>query len=45
VAARLKVSKPTALALVKEVVELGEASRRVSPRELRRLIEARTVPA
>jgi DNA-binding MarR family transcriptional regulator len=43
VADRLKVSKGTANRLVKEYVELGEASRRVTPATLRRLIEERTI--
>jgi hypothetical protein len=45
VAARLKVSEPKARALLSEYVELGEASKRVSPATLRRLIEERTIPA
>lgn len=43
VADRLKVSKGTASRLVKEYVELGEASRRVTPATLRKLIEDRTI--
>jgi hypothetical protein len=43
VADRLKVSKGTANRLVKEYVELGEASRRVTPATLRQLIEERTI--
>jgi len=43
VAARLKVSEPTARRLVSEYVELGEASRRVTPATLRKLIAARTI--
>lgn len=43
VAARLKVSEPTARALVKEYVELGEASRRVTPATLRKLINSRMI--
>lgn len=44
VAARLKVSEPTARRLIPEYVELGEASKRVSAATLRRLIEERTIP-
>ena len=43
VAARLKVSEPTARNLVKDYVELGEASRRVTPATLRKLINSRTI--
>lgn len=43
VAARLRVSEPTARNLVKEYVELGEASRRVTPATLRKLIESRKI--
>jgi hypothetical protein len=43
VAARLGVSEPKARALVTEYVELGEASKRVTPATLRRLIAARTI--
>jgi hypothetical protein len=43
VAARLRVSEPKARALVREYVELGEASKRVSARVLRQLIADRTV--
>lgn len=43
VAERLKVSEPTARRLVKEHVELGEASKRVSAGVLRRIIEERTI--
>lgn len=43
VASRLKVSEPKARALIREHVELGEASKRVSPATLRRLIEERTI--
>lgn len=43
VADRLKVSKGTAIRLVREYVELGEASRRVTPATLRKLIEDRTI--
>ena len=45
VAERLRVSEPTARNLVKEYVELGEASRRVTPATLRQLIEDRKVSA
>lgn len=45
VAERLRVSEPTARNLVKEYVELGEASRRVTPAMLRQLIEDRKVSA
>lgn len=45
VADRLKVSKGTASRLVNEYVELGEASRRVTPATLRQLIEDRKVSA
>lgn len=45
VAARLRVSEPTARGLVREYVELGEASRRVTPATLRRLIEDRKISA
>jgi hypothetical protein len=45
VADRLRVSKGTAIRLVREYVELGEASRRVTPATLRKLIEDRRVPA
>ncbi len=43
VAERLRVSEPTARRLVREYVELGEASRRVTPATLRKLIEDRTI--
>lgn len=43
VATRLRVSEPTARNLVREYVELGEASRRVTPATLRRLIEDRKI--
>jgi transposase len=43
VAARLQVSEPTARNLVKEYVELGEASKRVTPATLRKLIEDRKI--
>lgn len=43
VAERLKVSEPKARALIREHVEIGEASKRVTPATLRRLIETRTV--
>lgn len=43
VAGRLKVSEPKARALVSEYVELGEASKRISPATLRRLIMERTI--
>ena len=43
VAERLKVSEPKARALIREHVELGEASKRVSAATLRAMIEARTV--
>lgn len=43
VADRLKVSKGTAIRLCKEVVELGESSRRISAAQLRKLIESRTI--
>lgn len=43
VAARLKVSEPTARNLVKDYVELGEASRRVTPATLRKLINSRMI--
>lgn len=45
VAARLKLSESKTRRLIREYVELGEASKRVSPKELRRLIESRTIPA
>lgn len=45
VADRLNVSKSTAIRLCKEVVELGETSRRVSASQLRKLIENRTITA
>jgi hypothetical protein len=45
VADRLKVSKVTALRLVREYVDLGEASKRVTSLTLRRLIEERKVLA
>jgi hypothetical protein len=45
VAARLKVSEPKARQLVRDYVDLGEASKRISARMLRGLIEARTVSA
>lgn len=45
VAERLRVSKGTAIRLVKEYVELGEASRRVTPATLRKLIEDRKISA
>lgn len=45
VAARLQVSEPTARKLVSEFVELGEETKRVSPRTLRDLIATRTVPS
>lgn len=41
----LGVSEPKARALIREYVELGEASRRVRLSTLRRLIEERTIPA
>ena len=41
----LGVSEPKARALIREYVELGEASRRVRLSTLRRLIDERTVPA
>lgn len=43
VAERLKVSLSTARALMREHVDLGEASKRVTPAILRRMIEERTV--
>lgn len=43
VAERLRVAESTARLLVKEYVELGEASRRVTPATLRKLIEDRKV--
>ena len=43
VADRLKVSKGTASRLINEYVELGEASKRVTPATLRQLIEDRTI--
>lgn len=45
VADRLRVSKGTAIRLVSEFVELGEASRRVTPATLRKLIESRKISA
>lgn len=42
VAARLKVSEPKARALVRDYVDLGEASKRVTKGMLARLIEGRT---
>lgn len=45
VAGRLKVSEPKARQLLTEYVELGEASKRISPATLRRLIADRTIPA
>lgn len=45
VAGRLKVSEPKARQLLTEYVELGEASKRVSPATLRRLIADRTIKA
>jgi len=45
VAERLKVSEPKARSLIKEYVELGEASKRVSAATIRRLISERTIPA
>lgn len=39
----LGVSEPKARALIREYVELGEASKRVSLETLRKLIEARTI--
>jgi len=43
VAERLRVAESTARILVKEYVELGEASRRVTPATLRKLIEDRKI--
>jgi len=43
VAERLRVAESTARLLVKEYVELGEASRRVTPATLRKLIEDRKI--
>jgi len=43
VAERLRVSEPTARNLVREYVELGEASRRISAATLRKLISERTI--
>lgn len=43
VADRLRVSKATASRLVTEYVALGEASKRVTPAMLRRLIEDRKI--
>lgn len=43
VAARLRVSEPTARRLVREYVDLGEASRRVTPATLRKLINSRMI--
>lgn len=43
VAARLRVSEQTARNLVREYVELGEASKRVTPATLRKLIEDRKI--
>jgi hypothetical protein len=43
VADRLRVSKGTASRLVSEYVELGEASRRVTPATLRKLINSRMI--
>ena len=43
VAARLQVSEPTARNLVRDYVELGEASKRVTPAALRKLIEDRRI--
>ncbi len=45
VAERLKVSEPKVRRLIKKYVELGEASKRISMNELRRLIADRTIPA
>jgi transposase len=45
VATRLQVSEPTARSLVKEYVELGEASKRVTPATLRKLIDDRKISA
>jgi hypothetical protein len=45
VAERLQVSEPTARGLIKEHVDLGEASKRVSLKQLKQLIAKRTVPA
>lgn len=42
---RLKVTDKTAKKLLSEYVELGEATIRVSPATLRRLIADRTIPA
>lgn len=42
---RLKVSDKTAKRLIKEYVHLGEASPRVTPATLRKLIEERTITA
>jgi hypothetical protein len=43
VAVRLRVSTTTARLLVREYVELGEASRRISAATLRKLISDRTI--
>lgn len=43
VADRLRVSKGTASRLVSEYVELGEASKRVTPATLRKLINSRMI--
>ena len=40
----LGVSEPKCRALIREYVELGEASRRVRLSTIRQLIEARTIP-
>jgi hypothetical protein len=45
VSARLKVTDKTTRALLTEYVELGEASKRVSAKTLRKLIADKTIPA
>ncbi|GAA5124531.1 helix-turn-helix domain-containing protein [Luteolibacter yonseiensis] len=45
VAERLRVSEPTARRLIREHVDLGEASKRVSLAQLRKIIESRTAEA
>ena len=44
-AAMLGVSEPKARALLREYVELGEASKRVRVSQIRKLIDERTIPA
>lgn len=45
VAAALKVSEPTARRLIRDHIDLGEASKRISVTQFRALVASRTVNA